>query len=182
VEAIVNAAGAILGERPNASVEEIAATAGVTRQTVYAHFPSRDALVGAIMESAAAEALRAIDAAQIDAQPPAEALMGFLDIGWQLLRRYLPLILNSTLRHPPRLDGNDAASSFVRRLERIIQRGQRAGDFDRALPATWLAAAILRLGHTAAEDVERGRLTSRKAMALLRESAMRLCGAAGNPR
>jgi hypothetical protein len=102
--------------------------------------------------------------------------MGFLDIGWRLLRRYLPLILSSTSRHPPRLDGNDAASSFVRRLERIIQRGQDAGTFDGALPAAWLAAAILRLGHTAAESVESGLLTSRKAVALLRESALRLCG------
>jgi AcrR family transcriptional regulator len=182
VEAIVNAAGVVLAERPDASVEDIAAAAGVTRQTVYAHFPSRDALVGSIMEFAAAEALTAIDAAQLDAQPPTEALMGFLDIGWQLLGRYLPLMLSSTLGHPPRLDGNDGASSFIRRLERIIRRGQDAGDFDGALPATWLAAAILRLGHTAAEDVESGQLTSRKAMAFLRESALRLCGAAGTPR
>jgi AcrR family transcriptional regulator len=182
MEAIVNAAGAVLGERPNASVEEIAATAGVTRQTVYAHFPSRDALVGSIMEFAAAEALTAMDAARLDARPPTEALMGFLDIGWRLLRRYLPLLLNSTLRHPPRLGGNDGASSFVRQLERIIQRGQDVGDFDGVLPAPWLAAAILRLGHIAAEDVDSGQLTSRRAMALLRESALRLCGAEGTPR
>jgi len=177
VEAIVNAADAVLRERPSASVEEIAVAAGVTRQTVYAHFSSRDALVASIMELAAAEALAAIDAAELDARPPTDALLGFLDIGWQFLRRYLPLILSSTLQHPPRLDGNDAASSFVGQLERIIQRGQDAGSFDGALPATWLAAAIFRLGHIAAEDVESGRLTSRRAMALLRESAVRLCGA-----
>jgi hypothetical protein len=97
VEAILNAACAVLGERPNASMEEIATSAGVTRQTVYAHFPTRDALVGAIIEKAGAEALGALDAARLDTRAPAEALTGFLDIGWQFLRRYLPLLLNSTV-------------------------------------------------------------------------------------
>ena len=63
------------------------------------------------------------------------------------------------------------------RLEQIIRRGQRAGDFDRALPETWLAAAILGLFRAAAEEVAAGRLTDGKAAALLLDSALRLCGA-----
>jgi hypothetical protein len=82
IDAILNAARTVLAERPDASMEDIAAAAGVTRQTVYAHFPSRDALIAALLHAAGAETLAAIDAARLDTAPPADALRQFLDIGW----------------------------------------------------------------------------------------------------
>ena len=74
IDAIIGAARTVLGERPDASMEEIAAAAGVTRQTVYVHFPSRDALIAALLHAAGAETLAAIDAARLDTAPPADAL------------------------------------------------------------------------------------------------------------
>src|SRR5262249_30502191 len=111
-----------------------------------------------------------------DARTPPEALSAFLEIGWQQLRRLYPLLLDSPDAHTlvVRENPHHAVST---RLEQIIRRGQRTGDFDRALPASWLAAAILGLGHTAAEQVAARRLTTRRATATLRESALRLCGA-----
>jgi hypothetical protein len=50
---------------------EVAAAAGVTRQTVYAHFPSRDALIGALLHAAGAETVAAMDAARLDTVTPA---------------------------------------------------------------------------------------------------------------
>ena len=176
VEAIVDAARSLLGERADASMEEIATVAGVTRQTVYAHFPSRHTLVAAVLDAAGGEVLSAIQAAELDARIPTEALTGFLDIGWQLLRRYYPLLLDSPAAHA-RLVRENPHHTVTTQLEQIIRRGQHTGDFDRALPATWLAAAILGLGHTAAEQVANGQLSSRKAAATLRQSALRLCGA-----
>ena len=61
-------------------------------------------------------------------------------------------------------------------LERIIRRGQRSGDFDRTLPAGWLAAATFGLGHTAAELVAGGDLDVTRAAALLEVSVLRLYG------
>ncbi|MGR6999045.1 helix-turn-helix domain-containing protein [Yinghuangia aomiensis] len=43
IDAILDAARRLLGDRLDVGMEDIAAAAGVTRQTVYAHFPSRDA-------------------------------------------------------------------------------------------------------------------------------------------
>ncbi|HEY1176442.1 MAG TPA: TetR family transcriptional regulator, partial [Phytomonospora sp.] len=57
----------VLGDRPDASMEEIAAEAHVTRQTVYAHFPSRDALMAALVEAAAADYATLLDAAELAA-------------------------------------------------------------------------------------------------------------------
>ena len=101
IDAIVSAARTVLGERPDASMEDIAAAAGVTRQTVYAHFPSRDALIAALLHALGAETVAAIDAARLDTAPPADALRQFLDIGWELIRRNPHLLGPALTRNPP---------------------------------------------------------------------------------
>jgi AcrR family transcriptional regulator len=181
IDAILGAARTVLSQRPDASMEDIATAAGVTRQTVYAHFPSRDALTGALLQAAGAETLAAIDAARLDTAPPADALRQFLDIGWQLIRGY-PFLLGPALAGSP--DPGDAAAhqAGTAQLEQIIRRGQRAGDFDRTLPATWLAVAIVGLVRTAAEQVAAGRLTTSEAAALALDSTLRLCAPAGDRR
>jgi AcrR family transcriptional regulator len=176
IDAIIDAARTVLGERPDASMEDIAGAAGVTRQTVYAHFPSRDALIAALLYAAGAETVAAIDAARLDTAPPADALRQFLDIGWQLIRRNPHLLGPALTQNPP--GSNDPHHAGTARLEQIIRRGQRAGDFDSTLPAAWLTAAILGLVRTAAEQVAAGRLTTSKAAALALDSTLRLCGAA----
>ncbi|GII52004.1 hypothetical protein Pth03_03930 [Planotetraspora thailandica] len=180
IDAILNAARIVLGERADASMEEIATAAGVTRQTVYAHFPSRDALMAALIEAAAAEYAALLDDAGLDTAPPADALAQFLDAGWRFLRRY-PLLLNPTVTRIHRPKSNDPHDVVPPLLERLIRRGQQTGDFDPSLPAAWLAAAVIGLQHTAAAEVADGRLTAAKAAALCLESTMRLCGSSGRP-
>src|SRR3954463_9054365 len=46
-ERILKAAGRVLTQSPSASLEDIAATAGVSRSTIYRHFESRDTLIAA---------------------------------------------------------------------------------------------------------------------------------------
>lgn len=180
IDAILNAARIVLGERPDASMEEIATAADVTRQTVYAHFPSRDALFAALIDAAAAEYIGALDAAGLDTAPPADALARFLDSGWSFLRRY-PLLLDPTAIRIPRPSSNDPHDVVPPRLERLIRRGQLTGDFDPSLHAAWLTAAVIGLQHAAAAEVAAGRLTARKAAALCLESTLRLCGSGGPP-
>jgi AcrR family transcriptional regulator len=180
VDAILTAARTVLGQRPDASMEDIATTAGVTRQTVYAHFPSRDALIAALIRAAGAETLSAIDAARLDTAPPADALRQFIEIGWELTRRY-PFLLTAALASDPP-GSSDSHHAGNARLEQIIRRGQRTADFDPTPPATWLADAIVGLTRTAAEQVASGRLTASKAAAVLSDSAMRLCGCAADAR
>jgi AcrR family transcriptional regulator len=177
IDAVIGAARTVLGERPDASMEDIAAAAGVTRQTVYAHFPSRDALIAALLYAAGAETLAAIDAARLDTVPPVDALRQFIDICWELIRRNPHLLGPALSRNPPGSDDPHQAGTV--RLEQIIRRGQRVDDFDSTLPSTWLAAAIIGLAQTAAEQVAAGRLTTSQAAAMLLDSTLRLCGATG---
>lgn len=44
-EALLDAARAILNRDPEASLDTIAAAAGLTRRAVYGHFPSRNTLL-----------------------------------------------------------------------------------------------------------------------------------------
>jgi AcrR family transcriptional regulator len=177
IDAILTAARTVLGERPDASMEEIATTAGVTRQTVYAHFPSRDALIGALLHAAGAETVAAMDAAGLDIAPPADALRRYLDIGWQLIGGNA-FLLGPALAQSPQPGDPAAHQAGTARLEQIIRRGQRTGDFDRTLPAAWLAVAVTGLVRTAAEQVAAGRLSTSQAAPMVLDSALRLCGAA----
>lgn len=177
IDAILAAAHTLLGERADASMEEVANAAGVSRQTVYAHFASRDALITALLASAGAETVGAIDAAGLDTVPPVVALRRYLDIGWQLIRRYPYLLGPALARNPP---GNEATHlAGTAQLERLIRRGQGAGDFDPALPPGWLAVAVIGLCGTAAGQVAAGHLTADEGYAVFSESALRLCGATG---
>jgi AcrR family transcriptional regulator len=174
VDAILSAACTVFGERPDASMEDIAIAAGVTRQTVYAHFPSRDALITALLNTVGVDTVAAMDAARLDTVAPVDALRQYLDLGWDLVRRYPFLLAPALAGNPP---GSDAHPAGTARLEQLIRRGQRAGDFDRTLSAAWLTNAVLGLARVAFEQVTAGHLTVRKAATLLLESALRLCAA-----
>ena len=59
--AILDAAVELLGREPTASMAAVADAAGVTRQTVYAHFPSRGLLLRVAVARATDDALVAGD-------------------------------------------------------------------------------------------------------------------------
>jgi AcrR family transcriptional regulator len=173
VAAILDAARKLLGQSPHASVEEIANAAGLTRQTVYAHFPSRDALVGALTDRATNRVTAALEAADLDKGPASEALLRLVQIGWETFDTE-PFLL--TLPRPP-IDPDSEQQRHqpvFDTLENLISRGQRDGDIDPELPATWIIAATAALGHAAGDEVRAGRMSSSQASTILRHALQRL--------
>jgi AcrR family transcriptional regulator len=181
VAAILDAAVRVFNERPAATIEEIARAAGVTRQTVYTHYPSREALLGAVVDRIMGEALAAIDAAAIDDGPPAAALVRLLDASGRTLAAY-PLLLNDSVATAGPQDSTERHAPVAERFDRLIERGQLMGAFDRCLSATWLVAATIALGHAAAEEVSAKRMTPEEATGALRTSVLRILGADEEPR
>jgi AcrR family transcriptional regulator len=167
--AILAAAITLLDERIDASMESVAEAAGVTRQTVYAHFPSRDVLLNAVVDELTRETLQAIDALDLDHRPAMDTLLTLIDLGWRGFEQH-PLLLHLPLS----VEQDDRHGPVVERFERLVRRGQRSGEITRELPVAWLVSALIALGHAAGEAVGTNRLPARKASAALRTSVIRL--------
>ncbi|GAA2488076.1 TetR/AcrR family transcriptional regulator [Streptomyces gobitricini] len=167
--AILDAAVRLLAGQPDAGMRAIAAEAGVTRQTVYAHFASRDELLAAVVDRVTREATAAMDAAGLDDGPASAALLRLLDIGWRSFAQH-PVLLQAgpvpQASHEPVTD----------RLVRLIRRGQAAGEFDAGASPHWLAAATVALGHAAGDEVGAGRMSPDEAAAAVRTAVLRTLG------
>lgn len=197
IAAILDAATTVLGQSPAASVEQIASAAGVTRQTVYAHFPTREALLAAVIDRITTETAARLEAIDADRGPAMSALRRWLDTAWEILDRYPVLLIADATTAEPALRTPDQVTTPVRdeartddyerhlpimdSLLRIIRRGQRSGEFDKKASPAWFVAAIIALGHAAGQEVAAGRMSYEAAGRAFRQSALRVV-AATNPR
>jgi AcrR family transcriptional regulator len=175
--AILQAAIELLGQRPDASMEEIATAAGVARQTVYAHYSSREALLAAMVDKITSAAAAVLDAIDVHTGSAVTTLRQWLDASWSLIERY-PVLLTSAMSTAEPADETDEYESHLpvmKRLAELIQRGQRTGEFDDLLPATWLIATVIAVGHAAGEEVRHGRMSAADAGTAYRESVLRVC-------
>lgn len=175
VAAILEAAIALLNRQPEATMEEIAAAAGVARQTVYAHFPTRQTLYEGILDRITIEASAALDDADLGAGPVTEALRRWLDITWNLIDRY-PVLLDPQLANADPVRDRQRHEPISFSLLRLIDRGQRDGAFDPRAAPDWLFAATMALGHAAAQQARVGRMTVPEAGTAFRDSVLRLYG------
>ena len=172
-QAILDAASAVLGERPEAGLTEVAQAAGISRKTLYAHFASRDALIQALIERATLRVTEALEAADLETGPADRALVRLMETGWAGLDADPFLLHLSTAPVTPEQD-RDRHAPIMDRLQAVIERGQREGDIDPRLAIGWVLAAVLALGHAAGEEVRAGRMTSAEAIEALRISVPRL--------
>jgi TetR/AcrR family transcriptional regulator, mexCD-oprJ operon repressor len=131
---ILDKAAEILAERREAaSLAEIAEAAGVARSTLYRYFPSREALLRALADSAAREIQDRIGEARPDAVPVAEAIAritrGLIATG----SKYIAAL--AYLRPKPA----DAADPQVSEpLLQLFRRGVEDGTLRGDLPAETL--------------------------------------------
>ncbi|KAB8158376.1 TetR family transcriptional regulator [Streptomyces sp. 3MP-14] len=174
--AILEAAVSVLAERPDASVAAIGRAAGVTRQTVYAHFPSRRALLNAVLDRAAEESVAAMDAAEQGADSALEALRRMMDASWRAAESYPSLAEVAAEAAEAEGSEEDARRHLplLERLVALIERGQRTGEFAPDPPAPWLASAAIALAHAAAREASAGQFTPTESLAALHVGLARL--------
>jgi AcrR family transcriptional regulator len=171
VEAIVQAAVTLLGERPDASMAAVAQAAGVGRVTLYAHFASREALVEAALTRSVEELRAALVPVLSGDRPADDVLRAVLRSSWQQIDRSgrLSVLAQATL-DPERLRRTHAP--VLDRIEDLVRRGQADGVFRRDLPRRWLVASVYSLVHAAADEVDAGRLAPNRAAGVLEKTVL----------
>jgi len=171
--AVLDAAIAVLNERPDAAMADIARAAGVTRQTVYAHYPTRNALLAAVVDRVTTELTGIYAQARPDEGDPRDALVRLLDVAWQMTADRFPLLLAIA---PP---AESVATSMERHagvldpFEALMRRGQAAGAFDPQVPASWLVTIAVTLTDAAWAEMAAGRLTLDQGRSLSQAAILR---------
>lgn len=177
IAAIVDAAIDGFSRRPDVSMSEIATAAGVGRVTLYAHFPSREALIEAATERVLAEASVSLAAADLDRGPAVDALGRMVRTSWSVLDRYRGILEAERGLTPSALRRHH--SDVLERMDRLIARGQAESVFRTDLPRGWLVAVCYSLFHAAAHEVDEGRLEPSGATEVLVATLRDALGAGG---
>jgi TetR/AcrR family transcriptional repressor of mexCD-oprJ operon len=166
IAAILDAAESLLEERAAVSIAAVAATAGLSRVTVYTHFATWSALLEAVVERAARRATAALEAADPDHGPPLEALERVLVAGWRELARNRAIAQAGAAQLGPAALAR-AHHPIHHWLGTLVERGRADGSFRADLPAAWLLTSALALVHAGAQEVHAGRLDEPTALHLL---------------
>jgi AcrR family transcriptional regulator len=176
IDAILDAALGCFVQDPDVSMTAIARAAGVGRVTLYAHFPSRETLLDAVLERAVAEADAALAREDLDGVPAPDALGRLLRSSWEVLDRHRRLMV-AAARHlgPARM--RERHAQVLTRVERLIARGQDEGAFRTDVPRDWLVTVTYSLMHAAAEEVNARRLSSSQAATVLHSTLLGSLGA-----
>ena len=162
---------------PDASMDQIARAAGVVRRTVYGHFPSREALIGTLVDGAV-EAVAAADAAGREGiDDLAQAVAGSVLEVWKVADRYR--ILVALAQRSVTMEGIIERLTPVRQAStELLQRGLDEGVFVSPLPAPALAYVHEQMMFAVMEAVNHGLLDAQEAG---RSAAVTVLTAAGVP-
>jgi AcrR family transcriptional regulator len=178
VEAILDAADELLASQGHANISAVAAQAGVSRVTVYAHFPTWEALLEAAVERAVRQTMTALQSVRPDDGPPVEALERMLAAAWQHLARYQAMAAAvAELLNPEAVTRTHQAAHQT--VGALVRRGQADGSFRTDLPAGWLVTACIALVHACADQVRAGQIAEHDAVRILTTSVRDLFTGAG---
>lgn len=134
--AILDAAGRVLGRKPDAAMTDIADEARVGRATLYRHFPTRESLVRGVQDIGVTELLEALDAAGLDALPVDRAIARITHVFLRTGAKYAAVVSQDdehSSEHPP----HERAIAPVRET---IERGIRNGELRADIPSETLFA------------------------------------------
>jgi AcrR family transcriptional regulator len=174
---ILDIALAELLRDPDASMDQIARAAGVVRRTVYGHFPSREALIGTLVDGAVEAVAAAHAAGREGTEDLAQAVAGSVLAVWEVADRYR--ILVSLAQRSVTVQGIRERLAPVRAAcTELLQRGLDEGVFVSALPAPALAYVHEQMMFAVMEAVNDGLLDAEEAG---RSAAVTVLTAAGVP-
>jgi TetR/AcrR family transcriptional repressor of mexCD-oprJ operon len=130
------AARLFAAEGEQASMNDVAAAAGVARATVYRYFPNRQALLDELARAAVSEADEGLASARIDEVSPEEgvarAVRALVDVGDSFV-----LLARERVRSDP--------ERLIRPVRELFERGQAAGDIRADIASARLTESLIGL-------------------------------------
>lgn len=173
LHSILDGAERLLARHESPSISAVAAEAGVSRPTVYAHFPDRRRLLEALVQRTVGRVMQAVESAAPGRGPAAQAVQRLLTASWEHLARHQDMAAAA---------GDELSPDAMRRahgaargaIQALVERGRAEGAFRHDLPVQWLVTATLALVHAAAEEVRAGSLDEPAALEALLVSAAEL--------
>jgi len=170
IEAIVDAATALLAVNPDASVQEIAKAAGVGRVTLYGHFDSRTTLVAEVATRAIAQTEASLSGVDFSGDPR-EAMERLLEATWHLTHRFGGIVIAAGQVLPPE-EMRRAHAGPSKRARTLLERGRREGRFRADMPVEWQITTIQAVLHAASSAVHRGEIAAEQAPRLVRDTVL----------
>ena len=164
--AILDAAERLLAQGTGLTMLAIAAEAGVSRPTLYAHY----ATIGEVLEAAVARAVQgsvgALEAARPDEGPATAALERVIAASWHHIARFDGLARGAA-EHLPAAAMRRSHQALARPLHALVERGQREGAFRTDLPADWLVTVYFATVHAADDHARAHRLKRERVLEML---------------
>lgn len=162
VALILAAAERCLARDPDASMNDIAAEAGLGRVTLYGHFNSRRDLVEVVVRRVLNAADAALDAVDLSGDA-SEALARLIEATWAQTVRSGSLLIAAEKALPPDVVRDAHSGGLEERVRTFIAGAQQRGEFRADLPTEWLVATFHAILHAAANEIEAGRLDADRA-------------------
>jgi AcrR family transcriptional regulator len=135
VRAILEAAERVLAEEPGASMEQIAAAAGVARTTIHRRFANRQALIEALASSAAHQLAQAVGDGRPDTAPP---LVAMHRITANVLEVKSAWAFALGLPADPDSEAGALHQDIARRCTAVLKRAQADKLIDEAADLDWV--------------------------------------------
>jgi len=158
ITAILDAALECLSRDSQANITDIAKAAGVGRVTLYGHFASRAELIDAAFAHGLGQAHEVLGRVDLTGDAR-DALARLIASSWRIVDAYRAALEAAQRELPPeRIRG--LHDEPMRRVRRLIERGQADGVFRTDLPVEWLLTLFQTVMHGAAGEIGAGRLAA----------------------
>jgi AcrR family transcriptional regulator len=153
---VLDAAVALLAQRPQATMQEVADASGLGRTTVYRHFPRRQDLIDALYEQVLAESAQTVKDAIAGASNARDLLC---DLGARVIAigdryRFLdahPELRERTLQGSGDQEGRDPLNDY-------LTAAQERGEVRHDVPVAWMLTSMRGLAVVAMFEVSAGRM------------------------